>query len=113
MHEAGLASAVAEALRQESLDGARVRLLVSGGHSHPHDFDGSFLMHLVATAPELEGVPFEIVHLPFPRLCVGCGARFDAVTEETPCPTCGSSGLPVATPERLEIELLRPDVAGP
>jgi hypothetical protein len=113
MHEAGLAAAVADALRRAPLDGARVRLLVSGGHGDPDDFDGALRLHLIAAAPELEAVPLEIVHLPAPRLCIGCGREYAAVAEDAPCPSCGASGLAVPSPERLEIELLRPDVPRP
>ncbi len=53
MHESGLAAAVADTLREEPLDGARVRLLVSGGHADPFDFDAAFRFHLAAAAPDL------------------------------------------------------------
>lgn len=112
MHEAGLAAAVAAALRREgiaALAGARVRLLVSGGHAEPADFDESFRFHLAAAAPDLEMTEVEIVHLPVERVCVGCGVPFEAVSADAPCPRCGGSGLPLPTPERLEIELVRPD----
>lgn len=112
MHEAGLAVAVAEALRREGVaaaSGTRVRLLVSGGHAEPDDFDGSFRFHLATAAPEFDAVAIEIVHLPIDRVCVGCGGTFASVGADEPCPRCGGSGLPVPTPERVEIELLRPD----
>jgi Zn finger protein HypA/HybF involved in hydrogenase expression len=112
MHEAGLAAAVAAALRREgvaALAGARVRLLVSGGHSEPADFDESFRFHLATSAPEFANAELEIVHLPVDRLCVGCGGSFAAVAEDDPCPACGGAGLPLPVPERVEIELVRPD----
>jgi Zn finger protein HypA/HybF involved in hydrogenase expression len=112
MHEAGLAAAVAAALRQQgvtTLAGARVRLLVSGGHAEPADFDDSFRFHLVTAAPELGAADVEIVHLPVERVCIGCGDPFAAVSADDPCPRCGGSSLPVPTPERVEIELVRPD----
>jgi Zn finger protein HypA/HybF involved in hydrogenase expression len=112
MHEAGLAAAVADALRREgveAVDGAHIRLLVSGGHSEPADFDDSFRFHLATRAPEYDAAAIEIVHLPVDRLCVGCGEPFAAVASDEPCPRCGGSGLPVPTPEKVEIELVRPD----
>ena len=111
MHEAGLASAVADALRREgvaTLDGPRVRLLVTGGHAEPDDFDAAFRLHLASVAPELAGADIEIVHLPRERLCASCGESFVAVTSAEPCPRCGGGGLPLPTPETVEIELERP-----
>ncbi len=113
MHEAGLAAAVAGALRRETLEGARVRLLVSGGHGDLDDFDGALRLHLAAAAPELDPAAWEIVHLPGDRLCAGCGTPFAAVAGDAPCPACGAAGLPIPVPERIEIELVRPGVAGP
>lgn len=113
MHESGLAAAVADALRGASLDGARVRLLVSGGHADPFDFDAAFRFHLVAAAPVLGTVPLEIVHLPTDRLCIGCGGTFTAICADEPCPRCGSVGLPTQTTERVEIELVRPGANDP
>jgi Zn finger protein HypA/HybF involved in hydrogenase expression len=114
MHEAGLASAVADALRREGVEavvGGRIRLLVGGGHSEPDDFDQSFRFHLSAAAPDLDATAIEIVHLPVDRLCVSCGQPFAAVTSDEPCPRCGGSGLQIPTPETVEIELVRPDAA--
>lgn len=115
MHEAGIANAVADALRREGagwVAGTRVRLLVSGGHTETEAFDGAFRMHLAAVAPELDPGAIEIVHLPIDRLCVGCGEPFRSVSAEEPCPRCGGSGLSVPNPERVEIELARPDDRG-
>lgn len=112
MHEAGLAVAVADALRREGVEavaGRRVRVVVSGGHTEPDDFDGSFRLHLAAAAPEFDAAAFEIVHLPVDRVCVGCGGGFASIVTEDPCPRCGGSGLPIPSPERVEIEILRPD----
>lgn len=109
MHEAGLAGAVADVLRGEEIDGARVRLRVSGGHADAEEFDGSFRLHLAAVAPDLDVAAVEIVHLPIDRLCIGCGSTFASAVAEEPCPCCGGSGLPVPAPERVEIELVRPD----
>ena len=113
MHEAGLAVAVAEVLREGPVEGARVRLLVSGGHAAAADFDASFRFHLAAAAPDLAAVAIEIVHLASDRLCAGCGATFAAAGTEEPCPSCGGSGLPIPTLERVEIELERPGAIGP
>jgi Zn finger protein HypA/HybF involved in hydrogenase expression len=111
MHEAGLATAVADALRREGVRqtaDVRVRILVSGGHAEPEDFDGAFRMHLATAAPEFDTAAMEIVHLPIERLCVGCGQTFASVADE-PCPRCGGSGLSIPATERVEIELVRPD----
>ena len=116
MHEAGLAIAVADALHREGvkpIEGACVRLLVSGGHAEAEDFDAAFRFHLAAVAPELDAISVEIVHLPMDRLCMGCGTPFASVAADEPCPRCGGSGLPVPSPEQVEIELVRPDVASP
>ncbi len=112
MHEAGLANAVADALRREGIRQAadvRVRILVSGGHAEPEDFDGAFRMHLATAAPEFDTDAMEIVHVPIDRLCVGCGETFASVVADEPCPRCGGAGLSIPTPERVEIELVRPD----
>jgi Zn finger protein HypA/HybF involved in hydrogenase expression len=108
MHESGLATAVAGALRAQALDGARVRLYVTGGHAEPDDFDVSFRFHLAAAAPDLDHVAVEIVHLPGDRGCIGCGRTFAATSGDEPCPTCGGAGLPMQAAERIEIALVRP-----
>jgi len=112
MHEAGLAVAVADALRREmvgSHEEGHVRLLVSGGHVDTGDFDASLRLHLALAAPDLDLAELEIVHLPADRVCLGCGVPFASIEPDEPCPRCGGSGLSVPTPERVEIELLRPD----
>lgn len=112
MHEAGLANAVADALRRAGVEqaaGAHVRILVSGGHAEADDFDGAFRMHLATAAPEFDVDSIEIIHLPIDRLCVGCGEPFASVAAAQACPRCGGSGLSVPTPECVEIELVRPD----
>lgn len=106
MHESGIANAVAAALRGQALDGARVRLHVRSGHSEPADFDEAFRFHLLAAAPDLEGVPIQIVHVPVERMCVACGGRFPAVASDTPCPACGGVALPTEVAEHVEIELV-------
>lgn len=105
MHEAGLAAAVASALRGQDLDGARIRLLVSGGHGDEDAEDAALRTHLSITAPDLDWESIEIVHLPTPRACAGCGAGFEASRSDQPCPDCGGSALPIPTPESIEIEL--------
>ena len=109
MHESGLAIAVAETLRGQSLAGVRVRLHVRGGHSDPADFDDAFRFHLIAAAPDLADVPIQIVHEPVDRLCVACGGRFAAIASDEPCPECGGAGLPMDVAEHVEIELVGPD----
>jgi Zn finger protein HypA/HybF involved in hydrogenase expression len=104
VHEAGLAVAIAEALREERLDGARIRLLVTGGYAEAADFDQALRLHLAAAASDLDVTAIEIVHLPASRLCVGCGGEFAAVSTETPCPRCGGSALPIHGSERIELE---------
>lgn len=115
MHEAGLAAAVADALRREGVeaDGARVLIHVSGGHAHAEDWDGAFRLHLGLAAPEYAGTPVDIVHEPVDRLCVAGAHHFAAPSADDPCPACGGSSLPVPIPERIEIEVVRPHVAGP
>ena len=114
MHEAGLAVAIADALRSEGVayGHARVRLLVSGGHAHTEDFDGALRLHLLAAAPDIDA-QIEIVHRPVERMCIGCGASFAAPSPDDPCPDCGGSALPIPQPERIDIELVRPDVDDP
>lgn len=110
MHEAGLAAAVADALRKEGVApaGARVRIHVSGGHAHAEDWDGAFRLHLSLAAPEFAETPVEIVHDPIDRHCIGCGGTFQSAHADDPCPACGGNALPIPVPERLEIEVLRP-----
>ena len=112
MHEAGLAAAIAGALRREPADGSRVRLLVSGGHGDPVDFDESLRFHLAVGAPELDLRDMEIVHLAVDRLCAWCGRTFSASEPDAVC-SCGGSSLPIPTPERVEIEMVRPDATSP
>ena len=112
MHEAGIAIAIAGALRKEPPDGSRVRLLVSGGHGEPDDFDESLRFHLAAAAPDLDLHDLEIVHLAVDRLCSRCGATFSASEPDAVC-SCGGSSLPLPTPERVEIEMVRPDASSP
>jgi Zn finger protein HypA/HybF involved in hydrogenase expression len=112
MHEAGLAAAIVDAIRASGpidSDG-RVRLLVSGGHAAPGDFDDSLRLHLRGLAPELE--PWiEIEHVAVDRLCVVCGESFRSIAIEDPCPMCGGSAIPMPVPERVDIERVR-SIAG-
>jgi Zn finger protein HypA/HybF involved in hydrogenase expression len=110
MHEAGLARAAAGTIRTQGLAGERLRLVVSGGHAEPADFDAAFRFHLSVVAPDLAGSIVEIVHLPAPRQCVGCGLEFTAVGE-VPCPACGGPALPGAHHEELELERIDPGVS--
>lgn len=107
MHEAGLAAAVAQALRHEGLvgsDGPRIRLLVSGGHGEPEAFDAALRLHLSASVPELELDRVVIVHGPVTRLCADCTATYRSVDPSAPCPVCGGPGIAMPAAERVEIE---------
>lgn len=113
MHEAGLANAIADAVRKAGpIDpGSRVRLLVSGGHAESGEFDDALRLHLRGLAPEIESV-VEIEHVASDRLCMGCGGSFTAISESEPCPACGGGALPLPIPERIDIELIRPAPVG-
>jgi Zn finger protein HypA/HybF involved in hydrogenase expression len=98
MHEAGLARAIAKALRD------RPAAPVPG---HPHEeFDSALRFHLASEAPELDPARLEVVHLPAGRLCTGCGRSYEAADPGEPCPTCGGASLPLIEREQVEIELL-------
>jgi Zn finger protein HypA/HybF involved in hydrogenase expression len=105
MHEAGLAASVATALRRAGAEtsGRTVRLTVRGGHGTPSDFDAALRLHLASQLPDFAG-PIEITHAPQATLCVGCGEPFERVGDEA-CPRCGGSGLPLATPETIDVEM--------
>lgn len=113
MHESGLALAIADTLQTEHAAGAHVRVLVSGGHSDPDDFDASLRFHLALAAPGLDTDAIDIVHVSTDRLCAGCEQVFVASKPDARCPHCGASGLPIPTPERVEIELVRPGDTDP
>lgn len=106
MHEAGLASSVADAMRRNGLDqeGPPVRLIVRGGHTEEAAFDASLRLHLQLRLPELDPSRLTIVHAPRPASCIACGGSFMADTTETPCPTCGAPGLMQPGPESIELE---------
>jgi len=113
MHEAGLAMAIAEALRDERRAGDRVRLVVSGGSSATEDFDAVLRLHLALSAPELDPTEVEIVHLPSERSCLGCGASFTATVADATCPSCGAPSFVVPSPERIDLQLVHPGGGGP
>jgi Zn finger protein HypA/HybF involved in hydrogenase expression len=107
MHEAGLARAIAETIRQQGLVGARIRILVTGGHDDPAAFDSSLLFHLELAAPELDLGRIAIVHEPSERWCPSCGLRSKAVGDAD-CPACGRATMADRTEERIEIEADEP-----
>ena len=106
MHEAGLADIVAAQWREARRRGVTgwPRIVVRGGHHEPVDFDASLRLHLMLTAPELGAMALEIVHVPVPRLCSGCGLQFSAASSMAACPTCASPALPSPLPEDVELE---------
>ena len=103
MHEAGLAAAIATAVRDAGLVGRPVRILVAGGHDEPSAFDASLLFHLGSALPEADPSLLSIVHEPTEHWCPSCGQRFDAVWQEA-CPECGAAGLPTRLDEEISIE---------
>jgi Zn finger protein HypA/HybF involved in hydrogenase expression len=108
MHEAGLAASVADTLRRAGADGSdrtdrTVRLVVHGGHGSPDAFDAALRLHLASQLPDL-GAAIEIRHAPHPTMCVACGAPFERLGDD-PCPLCGGAGLPLATPETIDVEV--------
>jgi Zn finger protein HypA/HybF involved in hydrogenase expression len=109
MHEAGLANSVVDAVRGAGPlePGARVRLLVSGGHHEPSEFESALRLHLRGNAPDLEPL-IDIVHVEAERLCMGCGGTFASIRAEDPCPACGGTAMPLPVPERIDVEVLRP-----
>lgn len=110
MHEAGLAAAIASAIREGGLVGRPVRVLVTGGHDEPSAFDASLRFHLASALPEADTTDLAIVHLPSEHWCASCGRRFDAIWDE-PCPDCGGAGLPSRLDEGIELEVV--DGPGP
>jgi len=103
VHEAGIARAIAETLRTEGLVGVPVRVLVTGGHDEPADFDASLLLHLGLAAPGIDLSSIRVVHLPSERWCATCGNRFEAVGEAD-CAACGGATMASQLDERVEIE---------
>lgn len=103
MHEAGLAAAIATAVRDAGLAGRAVRILVAGGHDEPSAFDSSLLFHLGSALPETDPSLLTIVHEPTEHWCPSCGRRFEAVWQEA-CPDCGSAGMPTRPDEEISVE---------
>lgn len=106
MHEAGIARAVAGALREEGAQGRRVVLHVRGGHHGPEQFESALRLHLSIEAPELDQAALTVVHDAVPRLCVSCGREFPAARPDVPCPGCGGASLPLLDHEQVEVELI-------
>jgi Zn finger protein HypA/HybF involved in hydrogenase expression len=104
MHEAALASAVAETIRERGLDARAVRLRVSGGHTDVDAFDAALRFHLAAISPDLHLDAVPISHVPEERPCLSCGQSFAAVGLSATCPRCGGVGLGQPGPEHVEIE---------
>jgi hypothetical protein len=103
VHEAGLAAAIATAVRDAGLVGRPVRIVVTGGHDEPSAFDQALLFHLSAALPEADATLFTIVHDASEQWCPACGRPFEAVWGQ-PCPACGGPGLPVRMDEEIAIE---------
>jgi len=106
MHEAGIARSIVAALRREEPAGRQVVLHVMGGHHGPAAFESALRFHLGVEAPDLDTASFRVVHDPVARLCVGCGAEFNAPGPDDPCPGCGGPSLPLQEHEQVEIELV-------
>jgi Zn finger protein HypA/HybF involved in hydrogenase expression len=103
MHEAALASSVAQVIRERALSGVRIRLYVSGGHSDVDAFDAALRFNLAASDPEIDLDAITIEHLAEERLCLSCGRSFAAIGRLGECPRCGGVGPAQSRPERIEI----------
>ena len=106
MHEAGIARVVADEIRDRALPGDHVRLLVTGGHGDPDDFDAALRFHLEVVLSGYDTGTIEIVHRPTQRMCSSCAVPFEGVRALDPCPTCGSPGMAVPGPEQIDLEFL-------
>lgn len=106
MHEAGIARAVAGAIRDQAAPDDLIRLFVTGGHGQPEDFDAALRLHLALALPDRDPAAFEIVHRPTSRLCPACAVTFDGIRPLDPCPTCGSPGLETPVSEEIDLEIL-------
>ncbi|MEX1173311.1 MAG: hypothetical protein WEG56_11955 [Chloroflexota bacterium] len=104
MHEAGIAAALAAAIRERDVDVSAVRVVVTGAHHSPAVFDPAVRLHLSMIAPEIDVEAIDFVHRPVERPCIGCWTLFAAVGPDAPCPACGGPGLPSPDPERVELE---------
>jgi Zn finger protein HypA/HybF involved in hydrogenase expression len=103
VHEAGIARTIADAIRDHGIDGVPVRVLVTGGHDVPADFDASLRFHLEVVAPGLDPDRLTIVHRPAPRWCPSCGTSSDGLPGGT-CPGCGGPTLGSSSDESIELE---------
>jgi Zn finger protein HypA/HybF involved in hydrogenase expression len=103
MHEAALASSVAQAIRERALSGVPIRLFVSGGHSDVDAFDAALRFHLAARDPDIDLDAIEIQHVPEERPCLSCGRSFTGIGMVADCPHCGGVGLTQPRPERIDI----------
>lgn len=103
MHEAALAHAVALAIRGHAGSGARIRLLVSGGHADVDAFDAALRFRLEAADPDIDLDAIVIEHVPEERPCLSCGRSFAAIGMSAECPHCGGIGLTRPRPEWIEI----------
>lgn len=103
MHEAGIARSIVAAIRDNGLAGLPVRVVVTGGHDAPDDFDASLRFHLSVAAAGIDLGPVEIVHRPGPRWCPACG-RPSVGLVDAPCPGCGGPTLGTPSEEGIELE---------
>jgi hypothetical protein len=113
MHEGRIADAVAAEIGQRGLDGAGLRLIVSGGHGDTVAFDDALRLHLAAALPHLDVSAIAIVHRPAARLCAGCAGAYIARHPADRCPVCGGEGTAVPTPERVDLEWTAPPAGWP
>ena len=104
MHEAAIARAIAATLRDRALLGRPVRVVVSGGHTDPADFDASLLGHLAGVRPPIDVALIEVVHRPEEVRCLACDGTFEGTHDS--CPACGGPGLPGRMDETITIEPL-------
>lgn len=113
MHEGRIAAAVAAEIGERGLDGAELRLIVSGGHGDAVAFDDALRLHLAAALPHLDVSAIAIVHRPAARLCGGCAGAYIARRPADRCPVCGGEGIAVPTPERVDLEWTVPPTGRP
>jgi Zn finger protein HypA/HybF involved in hydrogenase expression len=103
MHEAGIARSIVTAIRDNGLVGVPVRVVVTGGHDAPDDFDASLRFHLSIAAVDIELGPVEIVHRPGPRWCPACGRPSIGLVDAS-CPDCGGPTMGTPSEEAIELE---------
>ncbi|HSG86915.1 MAG TPA: hypothetical protein VLA23_11315 [Candidatus Limnocylindrales bacterium] len=104
MHEAAIARAIAASLRDRALLGRPVRVVVSGGHTNPADFDAALLEHLAGVGPPIDVALIEVVHRPDEMRCLACDRTFPDTLDA--CPACGGPGMPGRMDETIAIEPL-------